>query len=192
MIASVQGLVVGIEEDALIVQVGGVGLLVYVPAQVAAQYQKGDKALLHTYLVVREDSLTLYGFETEHERDFFRLLLGANGVGPRLALSILSSLSVDAIRRAVMNEQADILGRVPGVGKKTAQKIILHLQGKVGAREIFEEAAGLMDIDSEVLEALTALGYSVIEAQTALQSIPRDAPMDVEERLRIALMHFFS
>ncbi|HHY87886.1 MAG TPA: Holliday junction branch migration protein RuvA [Chloroflexi bacterium] len=192
MIASVQGLVVGIEEDALIVQVGGVGLLVYVPAQVAAQYQKGDKALLHTYLVVREDSLTLYGFETEHERDFFRLLLGANGVGPRLALSILSSLSVDAIRRAVMNEQADILGRVPGVGKKTAQKIILHLQGKVGAREIFEEAAGLMDIDSEVLEALTALGYSVIEAQTALQSIPRDAPMDVEERLRIALMHFSS
>jgi len=192
MIASVQGLVVGIEEDALIVQVGGVGLLVYVPAQVAAQYQKGDKALLHTYLVVREDSLTLYGFETEHERDFFRLLLGANGVGPRLALSILSSLSVDAIRRAVMNEQADILGQVPGVGKKTAQKIILHLQGKVGAREIFEEAAGLMDIDSEVLEALTALGYSVIEAQTALQSIPRDAPMDVEERLRIALMHFSS
>lgn len=192
MIASVQGLVVGIEEDALIVQVGGVGLLVYVPAQVAAQYQKGDKALLHTYLVVREDSLTLYGFETEHERDFFRLLLGANGVGPRLALSILSSLSVDAIRRAVMNEQADILGRVPGVGKKTAQKIILHLQGKVGAREIFEEAVGLMDIDSEVLEALTALGYSVIEAQTALQSIPRDAPMDVEERLRIALMHFSS
>lgn len=192
MIASVQGLVVGIEEDALIVQVGGVGLLVYVPAQVAAQYQKGDKALLHTYLVVREDSLTLYGFETEHERDFFRLLLGANGVGPRLALSILSSLSVDAIRRAVMNEQADILGRVPGVGKKTAQKIILHLQDKVGAREIFEEAAGLMDIDSEVLEALTALGYSVIEAQTALQSIPRDAPMDVEERLRIALMHFSS
>ncbi len=132
MIASVQGEVIAAGEDNLVVSVGGVGLLVYVFPSVRAEARMGERLFLHTYLVVREDALALYGFEHEEERSFFLLLLGVNGVGPRLAMSILAHLSVDAIRRAVLNEQPDIFGRVPGVGKKTGQKIILHLQGKVG------------------------------------------------------------
>lgn len=192
MIASVQGEVIASGEDYLVVQVGGVGLRVAVPASKAAQAHRGEVTFLHTYLVVREDALSLFGFESEHERDFFVLLLGVNGVGPRMALGILSALTVDAIRRAVMNEQAEIFARVPGVGKKTAQKILLHLQGRVGGGGELEQIAGLLDVDGEVLEALTALGYSVVEAQSALQSIPRDASMDVEDRLRLALAHFSS
>ncbi|HZW04924.1 MAG TPA: Holliday junction branch migration protein RuvA [Anaerolineaceae bacterium] len=192
MISIVQGEVAASGDDYLVVMVGGVGLRLHVPAATAAQSPAGEKVYLHTQLIVREDSLTLFGFENEHERDFFNLLLGVNGVGPRMALSILSTLSVDAIRRAVLSEQSEVFARVPGVGKKTAQKILLHLQGRVGAGESFEQIAGLMDVDGEVLEALTTLGYSVVEAQAALQTIPRDAPANVEDRLRLALLHFGS
>jgi Holliday junction DNA helicase RuvA len=145
---------------------------------------------LHTQLVVREDNWSMYGFEREIDRDFFGLLLAVNGIGPRLALSILSTLSVDVIRKAVLAEQADIFTRVPGIGKKTAQKIVLYLQGKVGEACEMRETIGLLDLDTEVLEALTGLGYSVVEAQTAIQSIRRDAPAVDEERLRLALQFF--
>ncbi len=104
---------------------------------------------------------------------------------------MLSVLSVDAIRRAVLSEQSEVFARVPGVGKKTAQKILLHLQGKISG-EGLADVAGMGDADAEVLEALTSLGYSVVEAQAALQSIPRDAAKDVEERLRLALQYFNS
>ncbi|MGB9896804.1 Holliday junction branch migration protein RuvA, partial [Thermanaerothrix sp.] len=116
-------------------------------------------------------------------------LLGVNGVGPRLALAILSALSVGLIQQAVHGEQPDLLARVPGVGRKTAQKIILYLQDKIGREESFTGLAAFSEVDHQVLEALTHLGYSVVEAQAALQSIPRDAPADVEERLRLALQH---
>ena len=100
-------------------------------------------------------------------------------------------MTVDAIRRAVLSEQPDLFARVPGVGKKTAQKILLQLQGKIpGGLEGFGLAAGMFDADTEVMEALTGLGYSIVEAQTAIQSIPRDAPTNVEERLRLALQYF--
>ena len=144
---------------------------------------------LHTHLVVREDSLTLYGFLSEEERDLYVLLLGADGVGPRIGLNILSTLSVDAIRRAVLAEQPDIFSRVSGVGRKTAQKILLHLQGKIKG-EVSGELIRQMDADSEVLEALVGLGYSVVEAQAAIQSIPKETSQDVETRLRIALQYF--
>jgi Holliday junction DNA helicase RuvA len=113
-----------------------------------------------------------------------------DGVGPKVALSVLSTLSVDAVQRAVFNEQDDVLSRVPGVGKKTAQKIVLHLKDRMKPMGGLEKVAMMSDADAEVLAALTALGYSVIEAQTAIQSIPKDAPDDVEERLRIALGYF--
>jgi len=118
-------------------------------------------------------------------------LLGASGVGPRTALSIISVLSVETIRRAVLSEQPEVLARVPGVGKKTAMKILLHLQGKVGGGGALE-GAPLSDVDGEVMDALTTLGYSVVEAQTAIQSIPKATPSDVEERLRAALQYFSS
>ncbi|MEJ2709329.1 MAG: Holliday junction ATP-dependent DNA helicase RuvA, partial [Anaerolineales bacterium] len=134
--------------------------------------------------------LTLYGFETREAREIYVLLLTVNGVGPRLALAILSVLSPDAIRRAVFHEQAEVFSRVPGIGKKTSQKILLHLQDKVTADIGLEPVSRVSEVDTEVLDALTALGYSVVEAQAALQSIPRDTPQDVEARLRAALQYF--
>lgn len=190
MIVHVQGEVVAAGQDSLTLQMGGFGVQVYVPTIVAKQSQPGEMIFLHTSLIVREDSWSIYGFEHEIERDFFILLLAVNGIGPRLALSILSTLSVDVIRRAVLAEQADLFTRVPGIGKKTGQKIVLYLQGKVGEAGEMRETLGILDLDTEVLEALTGLGYSVIEAQTAIQSIPRDASKDVEDRLRIALQFF--
>jgi len=189
MIASVNGEVIGSDSESLVVSVGGIGLRVYVTPAVRSQYRPGERIHLHTHLAVREDALTLYGFEREDERSFFLLLLGVNGVGPRMALGILSVLSVDAIRRAVQNEQPELFGRVPGVGKKTGQKIILHLQGKVGEGMALE-GLPITDVDTEVMEALTALGYSVVEAQAAIQSIPRETSQDVETRLRTALQYF--
>ena len=189
MIASVSGDVQAVLEDGLIVGVGGVGLRVYVSGAVRAQVHVGEGVFLFTTLIGREDLLALYGFETQEEERFFSLLLGADGVGPKLALAVLSTLNVEAIRRAVLAEQADIFSRVSGVGKKTAQKILLHLQGKVGAGSGLEVMA-LGDADGDVLDALTALGYSVVEAQTAIQAIPRDAPPDMETRLRLALQYF--
>lgn len=190
MIVHLQGEVVRSDRDSLVIQVGSIGVKVFVPVTTARQSRVGDAVFLHTHLVVREDGWSLYGFESEMERDFFILLLGVNGVGPRMALSILSTLSVENIRQAVFNEQAELFARVPGVGKRTAQKILLHLQGKVGEGGPLQQAISLMDVDLQVLEALTALGYSVVEAQSAIQSLPREASEDVEERLRLALQYF--
>jgi holliday junction DNA helicase RuvA len=187
MIASVEGEVIAVGEGTLVIRVGGVGLRVNIPNQLKS-VRPGERVMLHTHLIVREDLLALYGFETEADCEFFNLLLGVNGVGPRIALAILSALSVDAIRRAVLSEQVEIFSRVPGVGKKTAQKILLHLQGKVSGT--LDQTMPTLDVDAEVLEALTGLGYSVIEAQAALQAIPRDAEKDVETRLRLALQYF--
>lgn len=189
MIAYLEGTVIGLGENSLVVSLNGLGLLVSVPAPLRARFREGDRAELHTHLVVREDLLALYGFETAQERDFFLLLLGVNGVGPRIALSILSILSVDAIRRAVLSEQSEVFSRVPGVGKKNAQKILLHLQGKVKGEGDLSGYA-ITDTDESVLEALTALGYSVVEAQAALQAIGKNADADVEVRLRLALQYF--
>jgi Holliday junction DNA helicase RuvA len=190
MIASLSGRVQEIYADNLVLEVGGVGVQVYVPAPLRDRLRAGETAFFHTYLVVREDSLTLFGFETRESRDFFLLLLGVNGVGPRLALAVLSSLNTDAIRRAVFHEQDEVFARVPGVGKKTAQKILLHLQGRVSMEAGLEPVAGFSDVDTEVMNALTSLGYSVVEAQAALQSIPRGTPQEIETRLRIALQYF--
>jgi Holliday junction DNA helicase RuvA len=187
MIAFLEGTLAARTEDRLTVQTGPVGLWVFVPRPLAERLTIGQPLALHTYLVVREDALTLYGFETAEARDLFVLLLGVNGVGPRLALTILSALTPAALRRAVAQEQADVFQRVPGVGKKTAQKIVLHLQDRLRPEDTLSAVAALPDADSEVLEALIALGYSVVEAQTAIQALPSDAPPDVETRLRLAL-----
>ncbi len=192
MIATLSGRVLEINSDSLVVEVGGVGLQVYAPGGLRAQTRVGESIFLYTHLVVREDLLNLYGFETREGRDFFTLLLGVNGVGPRLALAILSTLTPDAIRRAVFHEQDEVFARVPGVGKKTAQKILLHLQDRIPVEAGLEPLARFSDVDGEVLAALTSLGYSVVEAQAALQTIPPETPQEVETRLRIALQYFAS
>ena len=190
MISSINGRVAESKADSLVVEVGGVGLEIFATADLCQKAEIGKLVALKTYLVVRETELSLYGFSTAEERKFFVLLLGVNGVGPRLALAVLSTLNPDTIRRAVFSEQAEVFSRVSGVGKTTSEKILLHLKNKVKDVDGLEAAAGLDDLDTEVIGALTALGYSIVEAQAALQSIPRDAPKDVEERLRLALSYF--
>lgn len=190
MIALLHGPVASIAADSIVVEVGGVGFQVYLPAPFKDRLQVGEVVFLHTRLVVRQDLLALYGFETPESRDFFDLLLGVSGVGPRSALAILSTLSPEAIRRAVFNEQAEIFSRVPGIGKKTAQKIFLDLKDRLPRSEALAPLEALSETDSEVLAALTALGYSLVEAQAALQTIPRQAPPDLETRLRLALQYF--
>lgn len=190
MIASLSGRIQEKYPDSLVVEVGGIGLQVFVPATLRDEVRIGETLFLHTHLVVRQDAFSLFGFETREAKEFFNLLLGVNGVGPRLALTVLSTLSPDAIRRAIFHEQAEVFNRVPGIGKKTAQKILLQLQDKIKPEIGLEPVATFSDVDGEVLDALTALGYSLIEAQTALQSIPRDTPQEVETRLRLALQYF--
>lgn len=191
MIASIQGKIIQKGLDYVVVNLNGLGIQVYTTKETSETANMGDIKFLHSQLIVREESLTLFGFESEIEREYFNLLLGVNGVGTKLALSIISTLSIDAINRAVASEQFEVFSRVPGVGKKTAQKISIHLQGKINVdADIIGQKSSYQDVDLEVLEALTTLGYSVVEAQSALQFIPKDAPKDIEERLRIALQYF--
>lgn len=190
MIATLRGEISQIEENALIIQMGGVGVRVFVPAPLRARAQVGETFFLFTHLVVREDAWLLYGFENQAERDLFLMLLGVDGVGPKVALSILSTLNVDAVQRAVFADEAEIFSRAPGVGKKSAQKIALHLKDKLKPTDALAKIAALSDSDGEVIAALTSLGYSVVEAQAALQSISKNAPDDVEEKLRLALTYF--
>ncbi len=190
MISILHGNVISQESDGLIVDVNGVGFHVLVPSGLRDSLKPGDAVYLHTRLIVREDAWILCGFETKEGREMFDLLHSVNGIGPRLAMSILSMLSPDTIRRAVFNDQAEIFSKVPGIGNKTAQKIVLHLKDKLPAAEGLAPLARISEVDTEVLAALTTLGYSLVEAQAALQYIPRDTPEDVESRLRIALQYF--
>ncbi|MBC7876138.1 MAG: Holliday junction branch migration protein RuvA [Anaerolineales bacterium] len=190
MIATLRGEISQIEDTALIVEVGGVGMRVFVPAPMRTKAKTGEMVFMFTHLVVREDALILYGFESQGDRDLFNILLGVDGVGPKVAISVLSTMTLDAIQRAVFAEDPDVLSRVPGVGKKTAQKMALHLKDKLKPGDGLSKLATISDTDSEVLAALTALGYSVVEAQAAIQSIPKDAPDDTGERLRLALGYF--
>ena len=190
MIASVKGEIIDKGEHFLVVQVGGVGLQVFVPAALTANYEIGEHAQLFTHLVVREDNLSLYGFDSQDSRSLFQNLITVNGVGPRLALAVLSSLSVDMIYQAVLGEQSQIFAQVPGIGSKTAQKIVLYLHDKLKPLEAAGIISGVRDVNRELMDALVGLGYSVIEAQTAIQALPKDAPDELEERLRLALQFF--
>jgi Holliday junction DNA helicase RuvA len=190
MIATLRGEITQIEENALVIEVGGIGMRVLVPAPLRGKSEVGKTAFVYTHLIVRETELTLYGFESQADRDLFNHLLGVAGVGPKVALSVLSTMNIEAVQRAVFSDEPELLSRVPGVGKKSAQKIALHLKDRLKPVDTLETVATMSDSDSEVLAALTALGYSVVEAQAALQSVPKDAPDDVEERLRLALQYF--
>lgn len=190
MIASIQGNVLRVGEDHLVLEVGGIGYRVYVPVQIFDGLRLGKKISLFTELIVREDSLTLYGFQEQEELGLFQELIRVNGVGPRLALETLSTHSPDVIKRAILNKQEEIFSQVSGIGKKTAQKIILSLEDRISFEDQLMYSSETTGINDEVQEALLSLGYSVLEAQAALQTIPEDAPLDVETRLTIALRFF--
>ncbi|MFA5873552.1 MAG: Holliday junction branch migration protein RuvA [Anaerolineales bacterium] len=190
MIATLRGEITQVEDNAIIIETGGVGLRVFVPNPLCERTKAGEAIFLFTHLVVREVDWKLFGFESQADRELFTTLLGVDGVGPRTALAVLSTLNLDTVQRAVFSGEPDLLSRVPGVGKKTAQKMVLYLHDRLKPVSGLEKIASMSDTDSEVLAALTALGYSVVEAQTAIQSIPKDALDDVEERLRLALQQF--
>lgn len=188
MIATLEGKLGFKDSQRLVVIVGGIGLEVLAPFS-TLEALAGDRVFLHTRLVVREDSLTLYGFASVAERDLFDSFIKISGIGPKLALTILSTLSVDNVRGAVSNDRPEALSRVPGIGKKTAQKIVLELRDKLATVLQAEPVAEAGSVNADVIDALTALGYSVIEAQTAVQALPLDAPPDEESRLFLALRH---
>jgi Holliday junction DNA helicase RuvA len=189
MIASLRGVVQWVGEDQIVLEIGGVGLEVAVPAGYLRQdIEVGETIFLFTHLIVREDSLSLYGFPSAEKRSLFVDLMSVSGVGPRLALAILSHLSADVLRSAVVNNQPGVLSQVPGVGKKTAEKLVFHLKDRMEAPELAAEP--IDGLDTEVVSVLTALGYSIVEAQAAVQSIPPESTDDIEERVRLALRYF--
>ncbi len=188
MISSIRGRVTGFFDGGAQIEVGLVGLQVFIPAPSRYLMIIVEYVSLSSYLAVREDSLTLYGFASEEERDTFILLLGVNGVGPRTALTVLSKISPVDLRRAIINEQVDLLSRVPGIGQKTAPKIILHLKDKLKkTSDSLPDVPGSFQSDIDIMNALVSLGYSVVEAQTAIQNIPKNIPQDLESRLRFVL-----
>lgn len=196
MIRLLRGVVAGKGRDYLIVDVGGpgggVGLKVSAPEPTVLRLLVDQRVLLHTYLQVREDALTLFGFEAEDELAMFELLLTVSGVGPKVALSALSVLSPDALRNALAGEEPALIARVPGIGKRTAEKIVLELKDKVrGGTSSVPGLVHMVDADAEVVDALIGLGYSVMESQRAVQGLPRDV-VGVEDRLRLALSRFAS
>ncbi|MCU0475543.1 MAG: Holliday junction branch migration protein RuvA [Anaerolineae bacterium] len=189
MIALVQGQLAHDGRDHVVLMAGGVGYKLFCPPTLTGAL--GDTLTAHTSLIVREDSMTLYGFTTAAERDLFELLLTVSGVGPKVALAILSTLSSDSLRNAVVADRPEILTRVPGIGKKTAQKILFELKDKLAGGGLDAvPVAAFNDVNSDVIDSLVALGYSIVEAQTAVQALPPDAPNSVEERLTLALRYF--
>ncbi len=179
MIGSVAGKLVETYPDGALVDVNGVGYRLYAPPSVLARLPgAGERVRLHTHLHVREDALTLYGFTTAEERDLFEVLIGVNGIGPKGALAVLSVHAPDALRRAVLGEDVDALTLIPGVGKKTASRMILELKEKLGGDADLVPVAASPAVRralSEVRAALLQLGYSTTEAREAIERVAAEA-----------------
>lgn len=184
MIAQLEGKIVGIRGNAVILAVGGVGYQVFVSAYTLGKLAGRDEVVLHIHTHVREDMLALFGFLEEDELAMFLLLISVSGIGPKMGLSILSVADVKTIRLAIVNKDPNILTRVSGVGKRTAEKLIVELQNKVTA--VAGDDDGDASASQDALEALTALGYSVSQAREALKLVPADIT-DVSARIRGAL-----
>lgn len=200
MIAYLKGEVVEIEEDKLILECGTIGYNISMPASALdGTLRPGQEVKIHTHLHVREDAMQLYGFLTRDDLKMFRMLLGVSGIGPKAALGILSGLSADELRFAVLSDDVKTISRAPGVGKKTAQKMILELKDKLDLQEAFDtktmhvqdssqaETGDLADARKEAVQALTALGYSGSEALRAVKQVDMSPDMNVEEILKQAL-----
>lgn len=187
MIAGVRGRIAALEETSVIVDLHGFLVRVNTSASTLGDVGgEGDLVELTTHLVVREDSLTLYGFSTGAELELFQLLLGVNGVGPRVALSLLSYLDPGSLYEVIANEDTGALSKVPGVGKVTAGRIILDLKRKL-PDDFAIAAADRDDRDIEVIAALEALGYSTTEARNSLAQVENRSNMTVEERIIASL-----
>ena len=192
MIASIRGEVLAIVDNAVIIDVGGVGISTLVVERTLQTLSIGSKATLHTSLMVREDSLTLFGFEDTQERDLFVLLQTVTGIGPRVAQSILNTLTVSDLRNAIVSESAGALEKVSGLGKKGAARIILELKDKVSGvnqRSVTGDTAW----QSSISAALSGLGFTGREIDQAIASVSVTAlDQPLEEKLRVALLNLQS
>lgn len=202
MIGYIKGTVAELSADRLILENGGIGYEIFVPASVLdAGIRQGQELKVYTYLHVREDALQLFGFQSRDELQTYRLLLGVSGIGPKAAIGILSAMSVDTLRFAVLSDDAAAIAKAPGIGKKTAQKLILELKDKFSLEEAFEKklAANQQDAAepvsedaaSEAVQALVALGYSGTEALQAVRKVEGAADMDTEAVLKATLKNLF-
>ncbi|MDE2079196.1 MAG: Holliday junction branch migration protein RuvA [Patescibacteria group bacterium] len=183
MIGSVSGKVVGIIRETVVLEAGGVGYRIMVPTATLLKMSDGDTLFLWTHLAVRENAQDLYGFETREELQWFELLLTVSGVGPRSALAIMNSADTRSLEMAVKRNDAASLTKAFGIGKKTAEKVVLELREKVGA---LDEAEHVDSSDSDVVDALVSLGYSAREAREAVGAISKDLETP-ESRIREAI-----
>ncbi len=191
MIASLQGKLESLSGDWAIINVGGVGFQVYMPtSSLSTLGTTGKEVKLYTHLHLREDSATLYGFSSSEELELFQILINVSGLGPKLALAMLSAMSVEKLTMAIATSNADLLIVIPGIGKKMASRLILELKDKIAAGWITTPAAELAAENTDVLAALTSLGYSVTEATRAVATLPPDQNLSLEEKIKLALGYF--
>ncbi len=191
MIASLSGTLESIGTDRAVIDVGGMGFAVLMPTTaLSALGTPGRQVKVFTHLHVREDALTLFGFASQEELWTFETLLGVSGLGPKLALAMLSTLSPEQISTAIATSSTEMLDMIPGIGKKVASRIILELKEKIGAGWVSTTAAPTAEPNTDVLQALTALGYSAAEAVKAVATLPADGNLDLEEKIKTALRYF--
>ncbi|HEU0020304.1 MAG TPA: Holliday junction branch migration protein RuvA [Dehalococcoidia bacterium] len=187
MIAGVRGVLEATGPDWVHLQVGGITLRISVPASSVAELgEPGGQVYLHTNLRIRDDQPVLYGFTTRAAMEVFLLLLGISGVGPRHSLGLLSSLGVAGLQRAIESGDVAALSTAPGVGRRTASRVVLELKGKL---ETVQEGGAPTQASNnvEVVEALTALGYSTAEARRAVNDLDSSSNLTVEDKIRLAL-----
>lgn len=204
MISYITGVLTEIEEDMVTIESNGIGYSLYIPASILPYLPElGEKVKLYTHLYVREDALALYGFREKQDLKIFRLLLGVSGIGPKGALGVLSSISLDELRFAILAEDSKTIAKAPGIGAKTAKKVILELKDKMELSEAFAvktvynqtednkiEMINRQDIKNEAVMALTALGYSGADALRAVKKVEIVEDMTVEQVLKTALKNF--
>ncbi|MFQ5610944.1 MAG: Holliday junction branch migration protein RuvA [Anaerolineae bacterium] len=188
MIGFLRGEIIDKDETSFLLDVNGVGYRLLAPTSLLDELYPGSRVQVFTHLHVRETELTLYGFAGQEELSLFQTLLGVQGIGPKVALAILSHIPPETLRQAIARDEAALLARVPGIGPKKARQIVFQLKSKVGFEDVFATTVPIDGDDSEVVAALTTLGYSVVEAQAALQQLPKEAKDEpIEEKVRLAL-----
>jgi Holliday junction DNA helicase RuvA len=191
MIASIKGKLESLGSDFAIIDVGGIGLRVYLPTSTLSILgSSGGDVKLYTHLHLREDNITLYGFASNEELELFQTLINVSGLGPRMALVMLSAMDIEQLTMAIATGSTELLTGIPGIGKKMANRLVLELKDKIGAGLITAPLAGLAQENADVLAALTSLGYSVSEASRAVANLPREQGLSLEEKIRLALGYF--
>jgi Holliday junction DNA helicase RuvA len=189
MIAAIEGTLELRGTDWIMIKVGGVSLQVYLPASTLNQIGAvGEMVQLHTHLHWKEDNIALYGFISQQELDLFKMLTSVNGVGPKAALAMLSNLRPEQLALAIIGGNVDLLTQIPGVGRKTANRLVLELKNKL-EKEWAEVSSYLTQDNAEIVAALTNLGYSVAEATKAAAEIPPSSDLSLEDKIKLALRH---